>query len=513
MNNLYNTNANKEKDDLISSLKELKLKGYFDFENISNVAFDFGNTYHLQPMAVLYPKTVNDISTTIKHVFKNGNVYPQLTITARGHAHSLQAQSQNQGGIVISMESLEEAEVYVESEKQPCYADVSGGELWIKLLRETLKYGLTPKSWTDYLNLTVGGTLSNAGISGEAFKHGPQIHTSNVLQLQVVTGKGDIVNCSEQQNSDLFYGVLGGLGQFGIITKARISLQPAPKLVKWIRVVYSEFNLLTKDQEYLILSSNDSFSFDYIEGFVLTNIVNNWTSTFITKQQLRVIQSVSQGKLLYFLELAKFFNPQDQTLVNRKTEKMLSKLKYIPHTLMESEVGYVDFLDRIHPSSEFRLEVIEYPNISFPWINLLIPKSKIHLFGAEVFGHILANISYNPILIYPFNQSRWKDKTSVVTPEEEVIYLAAFVSQAKINSSGMDGLENMLAVNQRILEFTEKAELGVKQYLPFHETQDAWRAHFGKRWKLFAQRKLAYDPLSILAPKQRIFPRGQPILL
>ena len=92
------------------------------------------------------------------------------------------------GGIVISMESLEEAEVYVESEKQPCYADVSGGELWIKLLRETLKYGLTPKSWTDYLNLTVGGTLSNAGISGEAFKHGPQIHTSNVLQLQVVTG-------------------------------------------------------------------------------------------------------------------------------------------------------------------------------------------------------------------------------------------------------------------------------------------------------------------------------------
>ena len=91
----------------------------------------------------------------------------------------------------------------------------------------------------------------------------------------------------------------------------------------------------------------------------------------------------------------------------QKTEKMLSKLKYIPHTLMESEVGYVDFLDRIHPSSEFRLEVIEYPNISFPWINLLIPKSKIHLFGAEVFGHILANISYNPILIYPFNQSRY----------------------------------------------------------------------------------------------------------
>jgi hypothetical protein len=36
------------------------------------------------------------------------------------------------------------------------------------------------------LHLTVGGTLSNAGVSGQAFKHGPQI--SNVQQLEIVTG-------------------------------------------------------------------------------------------------------------------------------------------------------------------------------------------------------------------------------------------------------------------------------------------------------------------------------------
>lgn len=40
-----------------------------------------------------------------------------------------------------------------------------------------------------------------------------------------------MVTCSENQNADLFYGVLGGLGQFGIITRARISLEPAPKMV------------------------------------------------------------------------------------------------------------------------------------------------------------------------------------------------------------------------------------------------------------------------------------------
>jgi cytokinin dehydrogenase len=45
-------------------------------------------------------------------------------------------------------------------------------------------------------------------------------------------GKGEVVTCSEKQNADLFHGVLGGLGQFGIITRARISLGPAPKMVK-----------------------------------------------------------------------------------------------------------------------------------------------------------------------------------------------------------------------------------------------------------------------------------------
>lgn len=47
-----------------------------------------------------------------------------------------------------------------------------------------------------------------------------------------LTGKGEVVACSEKQNSDLFHAVLGGLGQFGIITRARIALEPAPKMVR-----------------------------------------------------------------------------------------------------------------------------------------------------------------------------------------------------------------------------------------------------------------------------------------
>lgn len=169
---------------LLYSLETLNLDGYFTFQNNYHAAMDFGNTDHFLPLAVLHPKSVSDMSSTIKHVFQMGSG-SDLTVAARGHGHSLHGQAQAHQGIVINMESLEEPEMYVYTGKQP-YADVSGGQLWINVLHKTLRYGLAPKSWTDYLYLTVGGTLSYAGISGQAFKHGPQI--DNVYQLEVVTG-------------------------------------------------------------------------------------------------------------------------------------------------------------------------------------------------------------------------------------------------------------------------------------------------------------------------------------
>ncbi|KAJ0959923.1 hypothetical protein J5N97_000312 [Dioscorea zingiberensis] len=67
------------------------------------------------------------------------------------------------------------------------YADVGGEQLWVDVLHATLEHGLSPVTWTDYLYLTVGGTLSNAGIGGQTFRFGPQI--SNVYEMDVVTDR------------------------------------------------------------------------------------------------------------------------------------------------------------------------------------------------------------------------------------------------------------------------------------------------------------------------------------
>ncbi|CAN4089855.1 unnamed protein product [Withania somnifera] len=486
-----------------SSLKKLKTDGYFSFQNFDYAAKDFGNRYHFLPSAVLYPKSVSDISSTIKYIFDMGTT-TDLTVAARGHGHSLEGQAQAYQGVVISMESLRAPAMRFHIGELPS-VDVSAGELWINILHESLKLGLTPKSWTDYLHLTVGGTLSNAGISGQAFKHGPQIN--NVYQLEVVTGKGEVIICSEEQHADLFYAVLGGLGQFGIITRARIALQPAPKKVMWIRVLYSDFSTFSNDQEQLI-SSKDSF--DYVEGFVIINktgLLNNWRSTFNPKDPLLARTFSSEGKVLYCLEVAKYFNPEETTNTDQHIDAILSKLNYIKSTLFQSEVSYVEFLDRVH-ISEIKLREKELWDVPHPWLNLLIPRSKIHDFAREVFGKILTDSSHGPIVIYPVNKSKWIKGTSVVTPEEDVMYLIAFLSSAMPSSTGKYGLEHILNKNKKILSFCGKAHIGMKQYLPHYTTQEDWKVHFGPRWETFVRRKATYDPLAILAPGHRIFKRA-----
>lgn len=91
-------------------------------------------------------------------------------------------------GVVIDMKKMREnggTRVSIVSETEAT-ADLGGDQLWVDVMIDVLKLGHSPFSWTDYLNLTVGGTLSNAGISGQTFRFGPQI--TNVQELDVVTG-------------------------------------------------------------------------------------------------------------------------------------------------------------------------------------------------------------------------------------------------------------------------------------------------------------------------------------
>ncbi|KAK1427288.1 hypothetical protein QVD17_15971 [Tagetes erecta] len=480
----------------------------FNHTDIQSASSDFGGlTNHPLAAAVLHPSSAADVVKVVKLAYESPHGF---AVSARGHGHSINGQSAAENGVVVQMTtrsspSPPQAVVVFE---EMMYVDVWGGELWIDVLKCTLKYGLAPKSWTDYLYLSVGGTISNAGISGQAFNYGPQI--SNVHEVDVVTGKGELVTCSEDQNSELFHAVMGGLGQFGIITRARIALEPSPQRVRWIRVLYSNFTSFTHDQEYLVSlhGQPSSQKFDYVEGFVIVDggLINNWRSSFFSPSNPVKISSISSGgSILYCLEITKnYYHHSDPESVNQEVEALLEKLNFIPASVFTTDIPYIDFLDRVH-KAELKLRSKGLWDVPHPWLNLFVPKSRIADFDKGVFKGILGNKTSGPILIYPMNKNKWDEETSVVTPNEDVFYLVALLRSALQNGEEALTLERLSDENRQILNFCEEQKIGIKQYLPHYTTQQEWMDHYGEKWPQIYKRKLEFDPRHILATGQRIF--------
>ncbi|GMH03586.1 hypothetical protein Nepgr_005425 [Nepenthes gracilis] len=482
-----------------------------DASDMEAAAVDFGGTSRAEPLAVLHPASTEDVVKLVKAANGKG-----FTVSARGHGHSINGQAQAENGVVIEMSVRRREAEKRTSPPRPRvnererYVDVWGGELWIEVLRAALEYGLAPKSWTDYLYLSVGGTLSNAGISGQAFNHGPQI--TNVHQLDVVTGRGELMTCSDKENQELFHAVLGGLGQFGIITRARIALEPAPHRVRWIRALYSNFSEFTEDQEYLISLHGEAASkkFDYVEGFVIVEegLINNWRSSFFFSPRghpLNISSLAPDGGVLYCLEIAKNYLQSSADTVDQEIEALMKKLNFIAGSIFSTDLSYVDFLDRVH-KAELKLRSKGLWDVPHPWLNLFVPKSRIADFDRVVFKGILGNKSSGPILIYPMNRKKFDDQMSLVTPEEDIFYLVALLRSALKGGDELPTLAYLNNQNSQILEFCYGAHINIKHYLPHYGTRHEWMDHFGEKWIQFHKMKMEYDPQHVLATGQRIFP-------
>ncbi|GMJ15707.1 cytokinin oxidase 3 [Hibiscus trionum] len=470
---------------------------------VEAASLDFGHIVKAIPQAVLHPSTPQDIAALVELSYYNSVPFG---IAAKGHGHSVRGQAMVSNGVVIDMKSMKKHRngTGIRVSTDGGFADVGGEQLWIDVLNKTLEHGLAPVSWTDYLYLTVGGTLSNAGISGQTFRYGPQI--SNVLEMDVITGKADFMTCSPKMNSELFYAVLGGLGQFGIITRARIPLQPAPKRVKWIRVLYSDFSTFTRDQELLISRNGrkDRHALDYLEGSLLMDqgSPNNWRSSFFPhSDHPKIISLITKHRIIYCLEIVKHYDDQTKNTVDKEMKQILLGLSYMPGFMFQKDVDYEEFLNRVR-SGELKLESQGLWEVPHPWLNLFIPKSGISDFNDGVFRGIVLerNITTGPVLVYPMNRQKWDDRMSAVIPDEEIFYTVGF-----LHSSGFNDWEAFEDQNKEIMKFCKKAGIMVKQYLPHYSTKDEWVHHFGSKWKIFQQRRHQFDPRMLLSPGQRIF--------
>jgi FAD/FMN-containing dehydrogenase len=131
------------------------------------------------------------------------------------------------------------------------------------VLAATLPLGLAPPGLPDYLDLSVGGTLIVGGVGSGISRFGAL--SDNVLDLQVVTGRGERLVASPDRNPGLFDAVRAGLGQVAVVTRATLRLVPAPRQVRRFLLVYPDLATMLADERLLA----HEHRFERVQGAVL----------------------------------------------------------------------------------------------------------------------------------------------------------------------------------------------------------------------------------------------------
>lgn len=442
-----------------------------DPELRARAADDFGHIESRVPWAVLFPGSIDDIEAMVRFARRY-----DLQIAGRqafDESHSVNGQSQVEAGIVIDMASLAHVpdvgpgddEIWVEA-----------GARWREVTAKAFAAGKSPPVFPDYIDLSVGGTLSVGGISGQSSLVG--LAVDNVTALEVVTGNGSRVMCSPSQNDFLFSSVLGGLGQFGIIVRARLRLRPVPPMARMYAAYYDDIHTFMADQERVIADER----FDFVQGGA---------------------EVAPEGTgWIYRLDGVKYFAPGSEP----DDDALLAGLSFNPGSASATDTGYLGFVYRLDPLVALLREIGHW-DMPHPWLNLFVPASKAPALIQSMLDRTTPeDMGSGPILIYPFRTSAVGAHYPVL-PRGEVCYLLAMLRTAVPGTPAQ--VEAMLDANRTFIEET-RAHGGT--FYPINAVRlvpGDWRRHFRLRplgWTIFNLAKLMFDHRRVLTPGQRIFP-------
>lgn len=430
-------------------------------EVLAEHADDYGHIISRTPAAVLYPGSIDDIVKMVRFARRHGT-----HIAMRGQGHSSFGQPQVEAGIVINSNSLA-----VIHEIGADYAVVDAGVLWGNLFDAAAEHGLMPPVLTDYMGLTVGGTLSVGGIGGALQHYGLQ--ADNVLELEVVTGEGKHVTCSPHRQRELFRSVLAGLGQTGLIVRAKVRLVPSLSDALVFNLYYDDLTTFLEDQVAVL----DSGRFSYLEG--------------------QAVARTDGPGWRFMLEGVAYHaaaSPPDQAALLAGLRDSRAEAVITPQPLR-------DFVFRLDPLVEF-LKQIGVWGFPHPGLSLWVPEE-----GATTFiDHVLSDLSVEQtgggaILIYPIPTQRVQSPLYRL-PASRVAFAFNIL---RITEPDSDLVAQRLAENEYI--YDQAALIGGTRYpidaLPF--SRQDWRRQFGARWSSLVRAKRRFDPDGVLTPGQGIF--------
>src|SRR5688572_20104995 len=195
--------------------------GYNDARKIFNGMFD------KRPALIARCSGAGDVVRSVNFARTHG-----LLVAVRGGGHSLSGQSVCDDGLMIGLSLMRDVRVNTERRR----ARVGGGALLGDVDRATLAAGfVTPTGTVSHTG--AGGLTLGGGFGRLARRFG--LSCDNVRAIDVVTADGRLLTASKEQNKDLFWGLRGGGGNFGIATSFEFQLHPVDPIMLGGELVFA----------------------------------------------------------------------------------------------------------------------------------------------------------------------------------------------------------------------------------------------------------------------------------
>ena len=186
---------------------------YDDHRKVWNASID------RRPALIARCSGASDVSSVVRFARRTA-----LPLAVRGGGHSFPGLSACDDGVIADLRPMSEVRVDPNSRK----ASVQAGTLLGELDRATQEFGLAVPAGivthTGVAGLTLGG-----GIGWLMRKYG--LTVDQLLSVEVVTAGGELVRASADENADLFWGIRGAGGNFGIVTEFEFRLNELDPIV------------------------------------------------------------------------------------------------------------------------------------------------------------------------------------------------------------------------------------------------------------------------------------------
>lgn len=426
---------------------------------------DLGFIVFHTPNAVLRPASYRDVQRMVGFCAIRG-----IRVAARGQGHATDGQAQVEAGLVIDMRTLGAVH-----EVGDGYAIVDGGATWKSLLEQSLPGGQSPPVLTGYIGLSVGGTLSMGGVSGMAYKRGAQV--DNVLELTVVTGLGQLVVCSRTRHRALFDAVLSGVGQYGIIVRAKVRLMPVgQRAIDWT-IRYDDLGTYLDDMR-----------------------------TLVGREELDMVwggmkRDPGTGAWFYELYTTMFYDGTAPDMA-----ALHQGLHYAPGTQVEADGTYWDYQTRLDGFIAFLRSIGKFEGNMHPWFDVFLPDEHVEGYVGSVLPTLQPDDigMFGFVLLFPMQRHRARQPLFRL-PDSDLVFLFDITNVADFPGYDEAFAQRMIARNRTLFE--QARDLGGTRYpigtLRFDRAD--WAQQYGEQWTRVNVSKTFFDPQRILTPGPGIF--------